>query len=79
MLLLPILPCEGAKIAPATLRKYRKFVKRLPEFAKVRAYWLSDRVAAATPEGVEAKSIRVDALELSRNTVLAIHTHGRVI
>ena len=57
MLLPPILPCEGAKIGPATLRKYRKF-KRLREFANLRAYWLSDRVAAATPEELKRSPIR---------------------
>jgi integrase len=39
--------CEGAKIAPATLRKYRTFTKQLTEFANQRGYVMLDQFTSA--------------------------------
>jgi integrase/recombinase XerC len=39
--------CEGAKIAPATLRKYRTFIKQLREFADARGYVMLDQFRSA--------------------------------
>jgi integrase len=38
---------EGAKIAPATLRKYRTFIKQLREFADTRGYVMLDQFRSA--------------------------------
>lgn len=39
--------CEGAKIAPATLRKHRTFTKQLTEFANQRGYVMRDQFTSA--------------------------------
>ena len=39
--------CEGARIAPATLRKYRTFTKQLTEFANQRGYVMLDQFISA--------------------------------
>jgi integrase len=39
--------CEGTKIAPATLRKYRTFTKQLIEFANQRGYVMLDQFTSA--------------------------------
>src|SRR5438552_2950771 len=62
--------CEGAKIAPATLRKYRTFIKQLSEFADARGYVMLDQFTSADidvfyatlPLGARAKGKRLGTL-----------------
>jgi len=47
--------CEGAKIASATLRKYRTFIKQLREFADARGYVMLDQLMSVDIDVFYAK------------------------